>query len=591
MNTQRMQLRAEQFAGIASGYGDAAAMAVLGAGQLAKRKALVAMVLRAARSTPCAPALDEAAALIVRAEQADAAAVAGVIAHPHLDAWATLCLHRLADREKGAEADLSDLLGHLASYAAAAAIAAGLDFDLELPTVDGAASIPGLGNAAGLGPGRARATGTASSVTFTGAGGTVVTLDGPGWRARRCVALTGGGRLAIEDLDPYRHCYDWRPLTYLTEARARDLEKLLSEAWLLIERHHPGHAEGLRHSLRAMVPLATPENGTMISAASRHAAGAIGASIPDSAADLALLLIHEYMHAKLGALLDLVDLVERDRPASRAGFHAPWRLDPRPAGALLQGIYAHAGVTDYWRMRRHGPDGDTRRAAAQFAYWRAMNRIALDALINSGELTPIGKRFALILRNTLDGWETETVDPVIASRVRLFVTAQSVRWLLINAHADDEETERAISALRFGTSPPTFAERGTIAAGAVRGPADAPGILADLHRWLDGRTDPVGPSGPDPDTAGVMLLNGDAAGAERACLARLDADARDDDAWIGLAVARALPAGRNDRSDPTDLATRLLHTRPELLRNAVLKVQHAGNHAAATELVKKMALP
>lgn len=583
MSTVRASLTQEQFGGIAAGYGDAGAMAVLAAGQLAKRKALIAMVLRVAAPTPYAGPLGTAAALLTRAEASAPDAVAGVLAHPHLDAWATLCLHRLADRDEGSAEDLTDLLGHLSSYAAAGAIAAGLPFDIELPTLEGAASVPGLGRATGLGEGRAHVCATASGVRFTGASGTVVELDGPGWQPRRSVPLAGGWRLAVEDLDPFRHCYESPPLAYLGEARAHHLEKLLVEAWQLIEQEHPGHAVGIRHSLRSIVPLATPENGTMISAASRHACGSVGLSIPDTAADLALLLIHEHMHAKLGALLDLVDLHRR---TAGAVFHAPWRLDPRPAGALLQGIYAHAGVTDYWRQRRRGRDADTRRAAAQFAYWRAMNQIAVDALADSAELTNPGMNFVRDLRATLDGWEAEQIDPVILSRTRLFVTAQAVRWLLINARASAEETERFLRYVRFGAAPGEFAERGEIRPGTVRGPAGAPGILGEMHRWLDGRTDMVRPSGPDPVSAGMMLLGGDAIGAERACLARLDADAADDDAWIGLAVARTLTAERRNGPDSSDPATRILRTRPELLRNVVQKMQHDNNAGAASQVMR-----
>jgi hypothetical protein len=84
-----------------------------------------------------------------------------------------------------------------------------------------------------------------------------------------------------------------------------------------------------------------------------------------------------------------------------------------------------------------------------------------------------------------------------------------------------------------------------------------------------------------------MLLADDADGAERACLARLDADAGDEEAWIGLAVARTLTAGRKDRLDPTEAVVhRLLLHRPELLRDAVFKLQQSDNPAAASELLK-----
>jgi len=30
-------------------------------------------------------------------------------------------------------------------------------------------------------------------------------------------------------------------------------------------------------------------------------------------------------------------------------FYVPWRTDPRPGGGLLQDVYAHLGMTEFWR--------------------------------------------------------------------------------------------------------------------------------------------------------------------------------------------------------------------------------------------------
>ena len=43
---------------------------------------------------------------------------------------------------------------------------------------------------------------------------------------------------------------------------------------------------------------------------------------------LALLLMHEFQHVKLGAVLDLYDLFD---PDDKRLYHAPWRKDPRAA--------------------------------------------------------------------------------------------------------------------------------------------------------------------------------------------------------------------------------------------------------------------
>ena len=98
------------------------------------------------------------------------------------------------------------------------------------------------------------------------------------------------------------------------------------------------------------MPLANDVPGQEISATARQAFGAIAAALPASGADLARLIIHEFQHVKLGALIDMFDLYDR---TDQRLFYAPWREDPRPVGALLQGTYAHLGVTDYWRSYRH----------------------------------------------------------------------------------------------------------------------------------------------------------------------------------------------------------------------------------------------
>ena len=83
------------------------------------------------------------------------------------------------------------------------------------------------------------------------------------------------------------------------------------------------------------MPLSAGRPGRDISAAARQAFGAVGVARPDDGETLALLLIHEFQHVKLGAMLDLFELCDpgaaggcstlpgattraRSRPCSRA---------------------------------------------------------------------------------------------------------------------------------------------------------------------------------------------------------------------------------------------------------------------------------
>ena len=199
------------------------------------------------------------------------------------------------------------------------------------------------------------------------------------------------GRVAVrlEDTDPYRDCHQWPPADRLSDADVARWQAQFTVAWELIERCYPAYAPGLAAGLSTLMPLAATVPGREISAAARPAFGAVAAALPADGTVLALLLIHEFQHVKLGAMLDLFDLCA---PVPGQLFYAPWRDDPRPVEALLQGTYAHAGVTDYWRARRRDLAGqEAAEAAERFARWRALTADAIETLATSGALTPLGR--------------------------------------------------------------------------------------------------------------------------------------------------------------------------------------------------------
>lgn len=166
---------------------------------------------------------------------------------------------------------------------------------------------------------------------------------------------------------------------------------MFAGAWQEIEREHPAYAPALAAGLSAVTPLSPGPRGRDISAAARHAFGAVATALPAGPVTLALLLIHEFQHVKLGALLDIYDLHD---PADARMFHAPWREDLRPLEGLLRGTYAHLAVTDFWRAGQHAADGPARETADdRFAYWREHTREATETLAGSGSLTPLGVRF------------------------------------------------------------------------------------------------------------------------------------------------------------------------------------------------------
>ncbi|MBM0278565.1 aKG-HExxH-type peptide beta-hydroxylase, partial [Micromonospora tarensis] len=144
------------------------------------------------------------------------------------------------------------------------------------------------------------------------------------------------------------------------------------------------------------VPLAPDPARPLRCATARHAFGAVAVTPHADPETMAVLLVHEWQHAKLGAVLDLYDLVE---PGQDARIRVPWRPDPRPPEGVLQGVYAHLAVTQVWRSRAAVDDADAPAHAARFLAW---TRDGVDALLASRSLTQPGERFVGQLREALE---------------------------------------------------------------------------------------------------------------------------------------------------------------------------------------------
>jgi uncharacterized protein len=210
--------------------------------------------------------------------------------------------------------------------------------------------------------------------------------------------LTAPGiRVALEDTDPYRDCHQWPAAPRLTDEGFADWQRGFTLAWQEIQDHHPAYAPALTVGLSTLMPMA-PAPGSDVSAAARHGFGAIGTALPADPVTLALLLMHEFQHVKLGAVLDLYDLFD---PADKRLYYAPWRKDRRPLEGLLQGTYAHLAVCEFWRVRAVLGKSDEPEAARQYECWRAHTVASIETLGDSGSLTPLGTRFAEAMRTAI----------------------------------------------------------------------------------------------------------------------------------------------------------------------------------------------
>ncbi|MEU5126605.1 aKG-HExxH-type peptide beta-hydroxylase [Streptomyces mobaraensis] len=344
--------------------------------------------------------------LMERAETRHAPAVRDTLDYPSVGNW----LARALAAPQGAP--LAAELEHFGSVAAAAALRSGAAFTAELAAPAGTLALPGIGLLeAGAPVVRLTARARTARLTVPGAGrhpahhGPVllrgarrVTGAGTGWHGLRRLP---GAAAVLDDLDPYRAPATGVGRTALppsgrTAGAGRPWTRRWRAALGLLRATDPQRAAETTALLRCLVPVAGPADGgeTEVSATVRAAPGAILATLPRTAADLAEVLVHETQHTKLAVLHDLVPLHD----AGPAAVHrVAWRPDPRPLAGVFQGTYAHLALAEFWDRAARGtalPDAVREEARTRCDSYRRQVAEAVPILLESSELTPAGREFA-----------------------------------------------------------------------------------------------------------------------------------------------------------------------------------------------------
>lgn len=565
------RLTGAQFDALAAGGGGPDALDALRRSQLSKRLLLLHQIRRAG---PIDAADEVAWTLLDDSATAHPDAVWRVLSRPFVDVWADRRLRGGPPASGHPPGSAPYLLG----LAAAASVLAGTPFELPVPPGATSLLLPGIGRVEALDRSHGTAVlsfdgvdlwlgnspGTASGRTARGirlpfAGEDQDPRSGTSspWSPYRAVACgTDRSLVEIDDLDPHRRCFGLPPTGRLGTGQATRAARLIAEAWDYIDTHLAAHRPTVLTCLRSLVPVDPPGGGSA-SASCQRAFGAVAASLPTDAPDLALLLIHETAHAKLGALLDLVPLVGA---ADTELFHAPWRSDPRPALPLLQGAYAHAAVADFWRVRRRQLGGAPGRAAQfEFAFWHRAARRAVGTLLDSSALTPHGRRFVTTLAGHLDDWTGEAVDPPVRAAVTACGVVSDIDWRLRNHQRDDAAVTALAQAYRRADSPAPPPAR-------IRPDPNARSALSGgLARAIRTRSTgaPVGTAG----TADEMA-------------ARVAADPSDADRW-GMLALTLMEAGRDE-------AVAAITTRPDLVRH-LLELVAPGDGSAVIRIARWLA--
>jgi uncharacterized protein len=411
------------FQELAAGFGGTVAIRQLVEAQRSMQRALLAGVYQAASSSAAVPeaarqSVQDAWAVVATVDQASPDVLNEVLAHPYVRTWAVRCLEQLRS-PVGPDApgpgprqrpELAQDVGHLGAIAAVAAIRSSSPAKVSIPVVNDAVHLPTLGRLL-VGSQSGKPEGRVAVVVVDGEAADVhvadrtwtlklADLDGESldWQPVRKLHA-GDICVALEDTDPYRDCHQWPAASRLTDREFAQWERSFQEAWRVIQSDHSAYGPGLVAGLSVLMPLQAGPEGKDISAAARQAFGAVGAALPDDPVTLALLLIHEFQHVKLGAVLDLYDLFDPDD--SRL-YHAPWRADPRPFEGLFQGTYAHLAVSEFWRVREQVETGAAAEDASQrYRLWHAHTRDAIETLADSGSLTPLGVRFVEHMRQSV----------------------------------------------------------------------------------------------------------------------------------------------------------------------------------------------
>ncbi|ADP84998.1 HEXXH motif domain-containing protein [Pseudofrankia inefficax] len=612
------RLAKAHFDELAAGAGSVEVVAVLRSTQLSKRILMVYSVAEVARAQAphayVAAGLDEALETLAAARRASPDAVAEVLLYPHVGAWAVRTLRQLVGPEPDATRSEADL-GHLGAIAAVAALRAGQSFETSVRVRDRAVMLPTAGLVRVAAPdGWARLRGPAGTgrveivVVREDAGSVVIPVldlghgkdSGGGasvwWKASaepradaswlalrrlRSVADDHAIELAVDDLDPFRHLEGLDAADRLSAADVAAWQRCLDEAWKILVRPGENRAAAIASGLRCLVPLDPGRGQWAVSASSGDAVGAVGLTPPGNGLVFAATLVHESQHAKLLALLDMVDLCREGETL----YYAPWRADPRPIGGLLQGAYAYLGVTSFWRDHRLVARGTSRQVADfEFARWREAVSQTLGVLGSSGMLTELGTAFLAGMASSAGAWSEDPVPAVVRELALDIGAAHATAWRLRNLRPDPTSVTAAARSWLAGQPN---ADARTISAAIVaspRGQLPEPHLelarlrLVDPGRFARLREEPnrLGATVPNAALADLLLMSGDYAEAARAYHAEIAAGRERPDAWTGLAISHARLGTADQRT---------LVSRPEVIRAVCQRIGALGGEKADPEAV------
>jgi len=378
--------------------------------------------------------------------------------------------------------------------------------------------------------------------------------------------------LFLDSVSPYRISKGVSLPTRLSSQTLASWNTALNGAWTLLTEYHQYHAQQLAQGLVSLVPVPRTNPFQLTSATSSDAFGQAEIGFESDPALLAGMLIHEFNHSKLNALLEISALDIEDR---REIFESPWRSDPRPLRGLLHGAYSFLDLTDFWHHQRwiaKGPQAEL--AHFEFALCREQTQDAINTLLEQDRLTDIGRQFVLLMSERAKKWKTKPIPERLTANVARTLADHSLTWRLRNLEVDSQFIDKVVTswpknldtqvevnsfvAAKERQIPPTLRARKHLTQLQLGNPELMNKITVSLvHN--------VVPSATPADFYLIANKNDLAAKEYQEEIRR---DPHNVSAWTGLVLASiAKRDGAND----------VLHTRPELARSCYLALLDAGN--------------
>ncbi|GIJ48488.1 HEXXH motif domain-containing protein [Virgisporangium aliadipatigenens] len=528
------------------------------------------------------PPVKELAGVFEAAQKAEPEAFLDLLMHPQVGSSMAYVLRRHRGGASGSVPFWVDL-GTIHLIALVAAAKCGVDWATQVPGRHGTVMLPGLGMArltetpaqvvvdASVRGGRIelRHDGRTVDVPPTaGSGDDTTRHDGDRWLPLRKVSVGDDLRLTVwlDDLDPFRDLADPEPPARLAPDAFDRWTGLLGAAWSLLCRDHRHSAEALADGVVSLVPLKPEPGWDTRSASNGEAFGSVLVSEPPDATTLAVSLVHEFQHIKLGALMHLFHLTEEDDGSL---YYAPWRDDPRPLAGLLQGIYAFFGIAEFWRRHRLSVTGRDRLLAEfDYLYARGQTVEALRSVRRAPALTGKGRAVIDGLERSAADWAADQTDPEVVRLTTLTADCHRVGWRLRHFVADPAD----VTAL---TRAWLAREPATAIAPAISAPHPVLRWAQRIPTFVRRRLfDDDGLSGSASPLAAAdrYLVMGEPFAARAAYLEWIDAGPEDADdsilAWTGLALA----LGRTG----ADRAADALAQRPDLVRSVYGALRASG---------------